>query len=64
MLIGLFCICIWWQTLLQNGQAGAQGGSEEAEVAHFHETARQDVLEEALDELLHREGTGHELPGV
>ena len=54
----------WQQTLLQSGQAGASGGSEEAKVTHFHEAARQDVLEEALDEMLHGEGTGLELAGV
>jgi len=50
--------------LLQRSQVGTQGGSEEAEIAHFHEAARQDMLEEALDEMLHGEGTGLELVGV
>jgi len=49
---------------LQSSQTGAQGSGEEAEIAHFHETARQDVLEEALDEMLHGEGTGFELAGI
>jgi len=50
--------------LLQNSQAGAQGGSEEAEVAHLHEATRQDVLEEALDEVLHGEGASFKLAGI
>ncbi len=50
--------------MLQSGQAGAQGSSEEAEVAHFHKAAWQDMLEEALDEMLHGEGAGFELAGV
>jgi len=50
--------------LLESGQAGAQGSAEEAKVAHFHEAARQDVLEEALDEVFHGESAGFELPGV
>lgn len=65
-LIGLFCwwFCEWQQVLLQGGQSGTQGRSEETVVAHFHEATRQDVLEEALDELLHGEGTGFEMPGI
>jgi hypothetical protein len=50
--------------LLQSGQAGAAGSAEETEVAHFHEAARQDVLEEALDEMLHGEGTSFELASI
>lgn len=50
--------------MLQSSQARAAGSAEEAEVAHFHEAARQDVLEETLDEVLHREATGLELSGV
>jgi len=50
--------------LLQSGQAGAAGSAEETEVAHFHEAARQDVLEEALDEMLHGEGASFELAGI
>ena len=46
---------------MQSCQPGAQGSVEEAEVAHFHEAAWQDVLEKALDEMLHREHTGLEL---
>ncbi len=49
---------------MQSRQAGAQGGAEEAEVAHFHKTAWQDMLEEALEEVLHGEGAGFELAGV
>ena len=56
--------CGWQQALLQSSQAGAQGCGEEAEIAHFHEAARQDMLEEALDEVLHGESTGFELAGV
>jgi hypothetical protein len=43
---------------LQSGQAGAQGSAEKAKVAHLHEAVWQDVLEEALDEMLHGEGAG------
>lgn len=50
--------------MLQSGQAGADGSAEETEVAHFHEAARQDMLEEALDEMLHREGTSFELASI
>ena len=50
--------------MLQSGQAGAAGSAEETEVAHFHEAARQDVLEEALEEMLHGEGTSFELAGI
>ena len=66
MLVRLLGIgtCVWWQALLQSSQASAQGGSKEAEVAHFHKTAWQDMLEEALHELFHGEGTGFELAGV
>jgi hypothetical protein len=49
---------LWQYAFLQRSQPGAQGGCEEAEVAHFHEAAWQDVLEEALDEMLHGEGAG------
>ena len=50
--------------MLQSGQAGAAGSAEGTEVAHFHEVAWQNVLEEALDEMLHREGAGFELAGI
>jgi hypothetical protein len=50
--------------LLQNSQSGADGSAEETEVAYFHKAARQDVLEEALDEVLHGEGAGLMLSGV
>ena len=50
--------------MLQSGQSGADGSAEETEVAHFHEAARQDVLEEALDEMLHGEGTSFELASI
>jgi hypothetical protein len=65
-LIGSFCwwFCGWQQVLLQDGQSGAQGRSEETVVAYVHEATRQDVLEKALDELLHGEGTKLELPGA
>ncbi len=49
---------------MQSSQPGAQGSAEEAEVTHFHESAWQDMLEEALEELLHGEGAGFELAGV
>jgi hypothetical protein len=50
--------------LLQSSQAGAQDSAEEAEVAHFHESAWQNMLEEALDEMFHGEGAGFELSRV
>ena len=50
--------------MLQSSQAGAAGSAEETEVAHLHEAARQDVLEEALDEMLHREGASFELASI
>ena len=43
---------------------GTQGSAEETEVAHFHEAAWQDVLEETLDEMLHREGASFELASI
>lgn len=55
---------VWQQTLLQSSQPGAQGCAEEAIVAHFHETARQDMLKKALDEMLHGETTGLDLACV
>jgi hypothetical protein len=65
-LVSLFnwWFCAWQQALLQSGQAGAPGGSEESEIAHLHKTAWQDMLEEALDEVLHGESAGFELAGV
>ena len=65
-LVALFCwwFCEWQQVLLQGDQSEAQGCSEETVVAYFHEATRQDVLEEALDELLHGEATKLELPGI
>jgi hypothetical protein len=56
-LVRLFCIrvCAWCQALLESSQSGAQGCTKEAVVAHFHEASWQDVLEEALHEVLHRE---------
>ena len=50
--------------MLQSGQAGAAGSAEETEVAHLHKATRQDVLEEALDEMLHGEGTSFELASI
>ena len=40
----------------RKAQARTAGCAKEAEVAHFHKAAWQDVLEEALDEMLHGEG--------
>jgi len=55
---------MWGQALLESDQARAQGGSEETVVTHIHEAARQDVLEEALDKMLHGEAAGLELAGI
>jgi len=46
------------------GKPLAQAGAEEAIVAHLDEAPGQDVLEEAADELLGRQGAGSERAGV
>lgn len=49
---------------LNGSEEGTFGGSQETEVTHFHETGRQDMLEEAVDEMLHGGGAGLELSGI
>ncbi len=44
-------------------QEQALGGAEEAEIADLDETPGQDVLEEAVDELIGGEGTEFDLAG-
>jgi hypothetical protein len=45
-------------------QQGAMSGAEQAVVAHFDKAWRQDVLQEAPDELLGRQGAGSGFVGV
>ena len=49
------------ELFLQSPEFGALGGGEETIVANLHKTVRQDVIEEALDEIFHREGATLEL---
>ena len=49
------------QLLLQGNEFGTLVGGEEAKVANLHKTVRQDVLDEALDEIFRREGATLEL---
>ena len=46
---------------LQGHEFGALRSSEETVIANFHKTVRQDVLDEALDEIFGREGATLEL---
>ena len=47
----------------EGSQEQALGGAEEAEIADLDETPGQDVLEEAVDELIGGEGTEFDLAG-
>jgi hypothetical protein len=47
----------------EGSQEQALGGAEEAEIAHLHKAPGQDVLEEAMDELLGGESAELELVG-
>jgi len=49
------------QLFLQSPEFGALGGGEETIVANLHKTVRQDVMEEALDEIFRSEGATLEL---
>ena len=49
------------ELFLQGPKFGTLGGGEETIVANFHKTVRQDVMEEALDEIFRREGATLEL---
>ena len=49
------------ELFLQGPEFGTLGGGEETIVANFHKTVRQDVMEEALDEIVRREGATLEL---
>jgi hypothetical protein len=50
--------------LADRGQLDAVPGTQETIVANLDEALGQDVLQEAMDELLHRQGTEFGLAGA
>ena len=49
---------------LQDSQLASNGSTKETVIANFHESVREDMLQEALKKMLEGKGTFFELTGM